>query len=242
MATNTYSEPGANPQSGSSTQQKAKEKASDVTHQAQDKATQLAGQAKEQAKTQLAGQKDRATEQLGSISTALHETERSLHDQNQDGIARYVGDAAHQVERLSDYLRNHTVGEMFSEAERYARREPALFIGGAALLGLIGARFFKSSSPNRRYDRGGYERRSYYGPRATRGYRERTYEDDFEASPGRSASRTGAPGYDQVHGTTGAEMPDPDRSASPQATPARTQSSTLGTEPQSEAREGRRNA
>jgi hypothetical protein len=35
---------------------------------------------------------------------------------------------------------------MIQEVERFARRQPALFLGGAFTLGLIAARFLKSSS------------------------------------------------------------------------------------------------
>ena len=37
------------------------------------------------------------------------------------------------------------------DAQRLARRQPALFVGGAFALGLLGARFLKSSSPEHRY-------------------------------------------------------------------------------------------
>jgi hypothetical protein len=100
----------------------------------------------------LNDQKERATDQLGGISKALHQTSRSLRDQDQETIAHYVDGAARQLEHLSDYLQHRTVGEMISEGRRLARREPVLFLGGAMLLGLVGSRFFKSTSLDDRYD------------------------------------------------------------------------------------------
>lgn len=189
MATETYSDPGGTGRRSESTTDQAKHAASDAVGEAKQKAEHLAEQAKSQVKTQLAGQKDQATEQLESISSALRSTSENLRDENQDAVAGYIGDAARQVDRLSGYLRNHTAGELLEEAERYARREPALFLGGAMLLGLVGARFFKSSSPDRGYDRSydrGYDRRfareydrgydgDSYATREARSYSNRPY-------------------------------------------------------------------
>jgi hypothetical protein len=43
-------------------------------------------------------------------------------------------------------MRNKDVGDLVGDIQQMARRKPALFIGGAFAVGLIGARFFKSSN------------------------------------------------------------------------------------------------
>jgi hypothetical protein len=53
------------------------------------------------------------------------------------------------LERFSGYLSEREVGDLVYEAEDYARRHSAYFVGGAFLLGLLGARFLKSSTPRR---------------------------------------------------------------------------------------------
>lgn len=113
----------------------------------------LFDQAERQVSQTLNNQKQRATDQLGGITTALHQTSRALRDQEQDTIAQYIDGAARQLDTLSDYLQHRTVGEMIGEGRRLARREPVLFLGGAMLLGLVGSRFFKSSTPDDRYGR-----------------------------------------------------------------------------------------
>jgi hypothetical protein len=62
--------------------------------------------------------------------------------------AQYGNSLADKVEQLSSYLDRKEVGELIHDIEYFARRNPALFIGGAFALGLLGARFLKSSSPN----------------------------------------------------------------------------------------------
>ena len=44
---------------------------------------------------------------------------------------------------------------MREDLENLARRQPALMLGGALVLGLIGARFLKSSQRDRRLQGGG---------------------------------------------------------------------------------------
>ena len=120
--------------------------AGQVTHQVEQKAGQLTEQAKQQATSQLESQKQRATGNLSSVAHALHQTGDQLHQQDQGRIGDYAHQAADHVERFSGYLRNRDVNQMIGEAEGLARREPALFLGGAFALGLLAARFLKSSS------------------------------------------------------------------------------------------------
>jgi ElaB/YqjD/DUF883 family membrane-anchored ribosome-binding protein len=114
--------------------------------QAKQQAGQLADQAKQQATSQLSSQKQRATQSLGSVSQALRQTGQHLREQDQGTIAQYTDKAAEQVERVSGFLKNKNVSELMSEAERFARQQPSLFLGGAFALGVLGARFLKSSS------------------------------------------------------------------------------------------------
>jgi hypothetical protein len=105
----------------------------------------LVGKVKERATAQLSTQKDRATDGLGSIAQAVRQTGQRLRDERQEGMAQYVERAADQLERFSNGLREKDVGELLHDAQRLARRQPALFIGGSFAAGLLAARFLKSS-------------------------------------------------------------------------------------------------
>lgn len=177
--------------------ERTRAEASETARQTQEEATRLSEQARDQIATQAEQQKERATDQLEDIGSALHETSSTLRDREQDSVANFVEGTAHQIERLSEYLRTHSVNDMVSEVEHFARREPELFLGGAALLGLVGARFFKSSSPER-------ERRGRYRT-APRG--EYATHEVHRPRPSRREER----GRPAVAGTSGAEMPDPPR-------------------------------
>jgi ElaB/YqjD/DUF883 family membrane-anchored ribosome-binding protein len=186
----------------------------DATDEIRQKGGRVVEETRQQVERQVEGQKDRATEQLGRVRTALEQTSDNLRDQGDDAMARYVGQAARRVEDLSGYLRNRSVGDMISAAEYYARREPALFLGGAMLIGLLGARFLKSSSPSS----GSMRRSDYMSDYQGQGYRD---ESSFQRRRVAPQTRVGAPyeeeinrnrggrgeGYRPIHGTSGSEMP-----------------------------------
>ena len=98
------------------------------------------------AAAQLTAQKDKAVEGIGSVTSAVRQSTQQLREQQHDTLAGYVDQAANTIDRLSQQLREKDVGELFEDAQRLARRQPALFIGSAFALGLMGARFLKSSS------------------------------------------------------------------------------------------------
>ena len=97
------------------------------------------------AESQLEKQKETATGVLGQVADALRMTGDQLRTSRQEKVARYALQASDQVRRLSESIRGAEPRELLRRVEEVARREPALFLGGAFALGLIGARFLKSS-------------------------------------------------------------------------------------------------
>lgn len=193
MAQETFNQPHSHEEGSSGVKEQAREKTSQVMHEAKDKAGEYTEQAKEKVSSQLASQKDRVSQNLGSISHALRRTGDNMRAEDESQLAQFIDKAAEQVDHLSDYLRNRTVGDLFDEAERFARREPGLFFGGALLLGAAGARFLKSSSPNRyryqEYDGNGNDfqrRRTYYSEPGRRYAGSREQYRDYPAYSGRA--------------------------------------------------------
>jgi hypothetical protein len=56
---------------------------------------------------------------------------------------------AETTERLATNLEGKDLDQIVDEVEQFARRQTALFLGGAFALGLVAARFLKSSSGSR---------------------------------------------------------------------------------------------
>jgi glucan phosphorylase len=108
---------------------------------------QVAQQATNQATSQLNTQKGRAVQSLSQVSDALEQTSQRLRTQQQGPAAELVAQASQRLDRLAGYLDQRDVTQLIAELEDTARAQPALFLGGAFVLGLLAARFLKSSSP-----------------------------------------------------------------------------------------------
>jgi len=123
----------------------------------------------DQAKTTLRDARDRAgsglnegrrkaAEQIGGIGGALHRTGEQLRNEDQAKFADVADSLGRQVDRVADYLRAADGRTMARDVEDLARRQPALVFAGAFALGLVAARFLKSSEPDYRSNDTGYER------------------------------------------------------------------------------------
>ncbi|MEO8285502.1 MAG: hypothetical protein ABI670_03585 [Chloroflexota bacterium] len=123
------------------------ETAGQVIGQAQETAGKVVDQVRESASSQISTQKDRAAETIGTLAGAIRDTGTQLQEKDQGTLAEYTGKVADQIEQFSNYLQNKDMGDIVAEVERFARRQPAIFLGGAFALGMLGARFLKSSTP-----------------------------------------------------------------------------------------------
>lgn len=124
--------------------------ASGMKEKAKEKVREFASKAKQQttekAQERLDSGKGRAAEALGHVAESLRLSTQYLNNSNQHRTGRYLERAGEQVNRLSSYVQSADLRQMLSETERFARRQPALFLGGAFILGVLGARFLKSSA------------------------------------------------------------------------------------------------
>ena len=105
----------------------------------------LTDQLRQQAQSRFSNEKDRAVQGLTSLADAARQTGRQLREKDQLGIASYIERAADQATQFSERLANKDLGEIVNDVERFAHRQPALFLGVSFGLGLLGARFLKSS-------------------------------------------------------------------------------------------------
>jgi ElaB/YqjD/DUF883 family membrane-anchored ribosome-binding protein len=127
---------------------------------------------------------------LTSIADSIKQVGGSLRKTDeQTGIteltAKYSDSLAQQIEQVSRYFDNKDLREMTRDVERFARHNPAVFIGSAFALGLIAARFLKSSNLNQTSSGRQLNSRNY-------GASSRNTENEFNtrrtANPGGGAS------------------------------------------------------
>ena len=113
-------------------------------------ASGLMERVRDTATSQLTTQKGRVTDSLNSLAQAVRQSTESLRDNEQSTVAEYVEKAAGQLEHLATRLRDRNVNDLVQDAQQFARRQPAIFIGAAFAAGLLAARFMKSSADNNR--------------------------------------------------------------------------------------------
>lgn len=125
-----------------------------VKDQVVDQAKNTFRDARDKATSSLGDSRRQAADQIGGIATAFHSASDHFRGDNQERLAGLADSLAGQVEQVSNYLRDADLDRMVRDVETLARRQPALIFGAALALGLIGARFLKSSDSNRsrRYD------------------------------------------------------------------------------------------
>ena len=125
------------------------------------------------ATSQLGAQKDRASEGVSSVARAVRQSTQQLRDNRHETIAQYVEHTVDRVERFADRLKEKDVTELVRDCQQFARRNPAAFVGAAFGVGVVAARFLKSSNRNASTGNGGWRERSSSGayPGAAQTYR-----------------------------------------------------------------------
>lgn len=121
--------------------------------QAKSTAGQAYGVAAEKATTVIDEKKGDLASGLTSVADTIRQVGSTLREADEqtgitDTAAQYGDSLAQQIEKISKYFERSDVRVMVRDVETFARRNPAVFIGGAFAVGLLAARFLKSSNPN----------------------------------------------------------------------------------------------
>ncbi len=136
---------------GTSTVSAVSDTAKQAASQAKDAASNVLGQAKEQAASRIDQQRQSLASGIQAVANAFRSMGEDLRNKQEGPVAQYgaeIGQAiGGQVERLGSYLQGRDVHQLITEAEDFARRSPAVFLGSAFVLGLAASRFLKSSRP-----------------------------------------------------------------------------------------------
>lgn len=137
----------------------------------------FAQEAKETGMSLLDSQKRAAADSLDGWAQALRRTAEQL-SQDDSTAATITQRAAEGLADFSGSLRNRDISSIITQAQDFARRRPALFLGGALATGLLLARFLKSSGQR------GYEDRSSWRVEMGRDQAHQTNAQTNAGSPG----------------------------------------------------------
>lgn len=155
--------------SESSTANRVKQDAAQVTERVKQQGANLAEEVKGQAKNMasekmheatenvkatsreyLAKKKHQASEELGVFRDAINKAAEKLRQENHPEVASYVAAAAEQFDRVRNVLEQRGIGDLASDARRFTRQHSELVYGGMFFAGLSMMRFLKASG---RHDR-----------------------------------------------------------------------------------------
>ena len=141
----SFSHDDTNTDTGSAATQQLGDKAQQGADQVKQTVSSAADKAKQTAKSQASTQKDQAAQSLHTVGQAVKQAAQQLRQNNQTPIAQVAETAASNLNQFADHLSSRNIEDLIGEVENFASRQPALFLGGAFLLGVLGARFLKSS-------------------------------------------------------------------------------------------------
>jgi len=133
-----------------------KDEAQRVAGKVVDEASDNLGKLAEQAKAQVAEttskvkgiaeeQKELFAAQVGGVADAMVRVADDLEAEN-GASARYARMIAEGAEKLSDTVRSNDVDQLMTIAQDFGRKQPAAFLGAAALLGFAASRFLLASA------------------------------------------------------------------------------------------------
>jgi hypothetical protein len=143
---NTTGRPSSAEGQGNKIADEAKQLATNAAGQAKNVAANAVGQVKQQAASRIDSQKERAVGRIEDVASAVRAAGDSLEEGPLPDLAERAADG---IESFASYFKSRTVGDLLGEVESFGRREPAIFLGAAFALGLLGGRFLKSSSTSR---------------------------------------------------------------------------------------------
>jgi len=184
------------------------ERTEEAAGRAREAAIERVEQVRDRAGEGIDRGKQQMAERIRRLGSALHSASDTLREED-SAIARYGDLASETIERAAKYVGSTDLKTTVRDVENFARREPALFFGGAFLLGLAAGRFLRSSAG--RSDEG----EGFTSPK-TRTRRPDTATDWPEPPPPISASDAETQGVFDTGTTLGAssagvggEGPDP---------------------------------
>lgn len=121
--------------------------ARNTSQQIKSVAGDTAARAKESAQRAVSSKREEAASRIGGYSSAIHESARSLEEQDPN-IAWFTHQAADRLERVADYVRNRDFAGLRADAESIAHRHPAVFFGAMFGVGLLVGNAMRASRRN----------------------------------------------------------------------------------------------
>jgi len=126
------------------TKNSLKQTARDTATKVKTAVSDTASRAKEEAERMALEKKGMAADRIGTYSSAIHDSARSLEEKDPN-IAWLTHRTADKINQVAEYLRTRDLSGLRQDAEGIARRHPGVFFGGMFLAGLVLGNVVKAS-------------------------------------------------------------------------------------------------
>lgn len=113
--------------------------------QLQQAATGLMDQAARTADAQASTRMTMAGDTLDGIARAINDAAERLRE-DQPEIANLTTTAGERLQEAATYLRDHSASDALDGAQQYARRQPAIVVGGGLIAGLLLGRLLRTGA------------------------------------------------------------------------------------------------
>lgn len=128
----------------------ARSAAAEMTDAAKSKGREAGNALTEEARRRGDEAKNATADEINTVSEAFRRAARDL--QSGSPQERTFGYLADNLATVSDTVRDKDLGEMIDDVSAFARRNPLVFLGGAALLGFAITRFGRATQESKRQD------------------------------------------------------------------------------------------
>lgn len=108
--------------------------------------------AKEAGSNFLHEQQEKVAEHIDRYTDAVRAACESFKSTEGNPLVAPAQRATRQMEKATEYLRNHDASEFLNDLGAFARRKPEIVFGGLFVAGLASVRFLKASAIDRRRD------------------------------------------------------------------------------------------
>ena len=146
----------AAPQAGGATAAAAKQTdqqgvVDQVKETGRDIAARSLGAIEDRTQSATSGYKSDISTGLHTLADGLRQTSSTFQNAAEDkplssAGARYIEDLANKIENVSNYFESKDPADVVKDVKNFARKNPAIFVGGAFALGFALSRLVRSAS------------------------------------------------------------------------------------------------
>jgi hypothetical protein len=119
-----------------------------------DRARSVAADTGKKIENALNEQRASGADYLQNVAGLVHQA-ADIFDTQVPQASRYIHQAAQQIDTVAEAVRTKNVQDAVHDVQDFARRQPAIFFGGALLLGFAAVRLLKTSTTDANQN-GGY--------------------------------------------------------------------------------------